>query len=157
MGYFQNVSGSFYTRDIRIFNLTSPASGVSWFTIAEEYMKDVNNTEVMDRVNTWNWAASARAILGVFDFVPESVSDGKGGYVNRFRARSFSHKSTKSVLIRRTGIDRPGTRKPRWITCSLSNRQPPDRRDPLPKKRYSLWAGGTKGVCLALSLVIIRV
>ena len=99
MGYFQNVSGSFYTRDIRIFNLTSPASGVSWFTIAEEYMKDANNTEVMDRVNTWNWAASARAILGVFDFIPESVSDDKGGYVNRFRARFFLHESTKLVLI----------------------------------------------------------
>lgn len=99
MAYFQNVSGSFYTRDIRIFNLTSPVSGESWFTIAEEYMKDVNKTEVMDRVNTWDWAASARAILGVFDFIPESASEGNGGYVNRFRARSFSHDSTKLVLM----------------------------------------------------------
>jgi hypothetical protein len=55
-------------------------------------MKGVNKTEVVDRVNTWDWAASARAILGVFDFIPESVTDGNGGYVNRFRARSF-HKT----------------------------------------------------------------
>ena len=54
-------------------------------------MKDVNKTEVVDRVNTWNWTASARAIFGVFDFVPESVADGNGGYINRFRARSLSH------------------------------------------------------------------
>jgi hypothetical protein len=95
MGYFQNVSGSFYTRSIRIFNLTSPPSGVSWSNFAEEYMRDVNMTEVVDRVNTWNWAASARAIFGVFDFIPDSVSDGNRGYVNRFRARSFSRTSPK--------------------------------------------------------------
>ena len=89
MGYFQNISGSFYTQNIRIFDLMSPPTGVSWSNFAEEYMKDTNKTGVMGRVNTWNWAATARAMLGVFDFIPDSVSDDNQGNVNRFRASSF--------------------------------------------------------------------
>ena len=93
MGYFQNVSGSFYTKDIRIFSLSPSPFDVPWSNFADEYMKDANKTEVVDRVNTWNWTASARAIFGVFDFTPDSVSGDNGGHVNRFRARSFSYSS----------------------------------------------------------------
>ena len=61
-------------------------------------MKEANRTEVMDRVNTWNWAASARAIFGMFDFIPDNISDDSQGYVNRFRARPFFHSSQKLDL-----------------------------------------------------------
>jgi hypothetical protein len=60
-------------------------------------MKDENRTVVVDRVDTWDWTASARAIFGVFDFIPDSVSDSNGGYVHRFRARSSSHSPQTSI------------------------------------------------------------
>lgn len=71
--YYSNVSGVF-NGATKFHNLTAiPAANEgdpSWMPWADRLMVNVNETEMYERMGTWNWAASSKIGFNVVDKVP---------------------------------------------------------------------------------------
>ncbi|KAF5383788.1 hypothetical protein D9615_003714 [Tricholomella constricta] len=75
--YYSNVTG-FIHGSSNFHNITPSAladnTSSAWNSAAQIYMTGINETEIVDRLGTWNWTASDRLALSVVEKLPTHVN-----------------------------------------------------------------------------------
>jgi hypothetical protein len=116
--YYHNISGHFDGL-AHIHNLTASKGGPaeSWQPWADSLLANVNKTEMLDRIGTWNWTVSDKIGLTAIDKLPMR-NDAEGAddlavvhvrsqFLKLFQLLNVSFKGRIEISDPITGIDLP--------------------------------------------------
>jgi hypothetical protein len=71
--YYSNITGFVHgTTEFHNITLSSLADNdtAPWSAVAQNYMAGTNDTEVIERIGTWNWTVSDKVALSVVEKLP---------------------------------------------------------------------------------------
>lgn len=75
--YYSNITG-FIHGTSQFHNITPSAlvenATAPWNGIAQAYMAETNNTEIIERIGSWNWTASDKLALSVVEKMPSQLN-----------------------------------------------------------------------------------